>query len=132
MKLIEEFKTFAKRGNVLDMAVGIIIGAAFGSIVTSLVNDILMPPLGVLIGGIDFTDLSFKLTTPVNSGKPVEILYGKFINTIVNFIIVAFSIFLVVKGMNRLMKKEGAKPAEPQKPSEEVLLLTQIRDLLKK
>lgn len=132
MKLIEEFKTFAKRGNVFDMAVGIIIGAAFGSIVTSLVNDILMPPLGFLVGGIDFTDLSVKLTTPINSGRPVEILYGKFINTIVNFIIVAFSIFIVVKGMNRLMKKEEAKPAAPAAPSEEVLLLTQIRDLLNK
>jgi large conductance mechanosensitive channel len=132
MKLVQEFKTFAMRGNVIDMAVGIIIGAAFGTIVTSLVSDVIMPPIGALIGGIDFSSLSIKLTNPINSAKSVEILYGKFINTVINFLIVAFSIFLMIKGINRLKKKEEEKPAAPPKPSEEVLLLTQIRDLLKK
>jgi large conductance mechanosensitive channel len=132
MKLVQEFKTFAMKGNVVDMAVGIIIGAAFGTIVTSLVNDVIMPPIGALIGGIDFTSLSIKLTNPINSGKPVEILYGKFINTVINFIIVAFAIFMMIKGMNNIKKKEEEKPAAPPKPSDEVLLLTQIRDLLKR
>jgi large conductance mechanosensitive channel len=132
MKLMDEFKAFAMRGNVLDMAVGIIIGAAFGTIVSSLVNDVIMPPIGALIGGIDFSSLSVKLTNPINEGKPVEILYGKFINTIINFLIVAFAIFMMIKGLTRLKKKEEEKPAAPPKPSEEVLLLTQIRDLLKK
>jgi large conductance mechanosensitive channel len=132
MKIVDEFKTFALKGNVLDMAVGIIIGASFGTIVTSLVNDVLMPPIGALIGGIDFSTLSIKLTNPINSGRPVEILYGKFINTVINFIIVAFSIFMMVKTMNRLKLKAAEKPLTPPKPSEEVLLLTQIRDLLKK
>ena len=132
MKIVDEFKSFAIKGNVLDMAVGIIIGAAFGSIVTSLVNDVMMPPLGALIGGIDFTDLSVKLTNPINAGKSVEILYGKFINTVINFMIVAFAVFLVIKGMNSLKRKEEAKAAAPPPPSEEILILTQIRDLLKK
>lgn len=132
MKLLDEFKAFAMKGNVLDMAVGIIIGASFGTIVTSLVNDVIMPPIGALIGGIDFGSLSVKITSPLNSVKPVEILYGKFINTVINFLIVAFSIFMMVKGMNRLKKKEEEKPAAPPKQSDEVLLLTQIRDLLKK
>ncbi len=132
MKLLDEFKAFAMKGNVLDMAVGIIIGASFGTIVTSLVNDVIMPPIGALIGGIDFSSLSVKITSPLNSVKPVEILYGKFINTVINFLIVAFSIFMMVKGMNRLKKKEEEKPAAPPKQSDEVLLLTQIRDLLKK
>ncbi len=132
MKLLDEFKAFAMKGNVLDMAVGIIIGASFGTIVTSLVNDVIMPPIGALIGGIDFSSLSVKITSPLNSVKPVEILYGKFINTVINFLIVAFSIFMMVKGMNRLKKKEEEKPSAPPKQSDEVLLLTQIRDLLKK
>lgn len=132
MKLINEFKTFAMKGNVVDMAVGIIIGAAFGGIVTSLVSDVLMPPIGALIGGIDFSDLSVKLSNPLNGAKPVEILYGKFLNTVINFIIVAFAIFMLVKGMNRLKKKEEAVPSAPAAPSDEVVLLTQIRDLLSK
>jgi large conductance mechanosensitive channel len=132
MKLINEFKTFAMKGNVVDMAVGIIIGAAFGGIVTSLVSDVLMPPIGALIGGIDFSDLSVKLSNPLNGAKPVEILYGKFLNTVINFIIVAFAIFMLVKGMNRLKKKEEAAPSAPAAPSDEVVLLTQIRDLLSK
>lgn len=132
MKIIDEFKSFAMRGNVIDMAVGIIIGAAFGDIVTSLVNDVLMPPIGMLIGGIDFSDLSIKLSNPLADTKPVEILYGKFLNTVINFVIVAFAIFSLVKAMNKLKKKEEEKPSAPQKPSDEVLLLTEIRDLLSK
>lgn len=132
MKIIEEFKAFAMKGNVVDMAVGIIIGAAFGGIVTSLVSDVLMPPIGALIGGIDFSALSIKLSNPLDGAKPVEILYGKFLNTVINFLIVAFAIFSLVKGMNSLKKKEEAAPAAPPAPSEEVVLLTQIRDLLSK
>jgi large conductance mechanosensitive channel len=132
MKFFQEFKTFAMRGNVVDMAVGIIIGAAFGSIVTSLVNDVLMPPIGVLIGGIDFSSLSVKITNPLDAEKPVLIFYGKFINTVINFLIVAFAIFSVIKGLNSMKKKEEAAPAAPPEPKEEVVLLTQIRDLLKK
>ncbi len=132
MKLINEFKTFAMKGNVVDMAVGIIIGAAFGGIVTSLVSDVLMPPIGALIGGIDFSALSVKLSNPLNGAKPVEILYGKFLNTVINFIIVAFAIFMLVKGMNSLKKKEAAAPSAPAAPSDEIVLLTQIRDLLSK
>ncbi len=131
MNFFHEFKTFAMKGNVVDMAVGIIIGAAFGGIVTSLVSDVLMPPIGALVGGIDFSSLSVKLPSPLNPNKPVEILYGKFINTVINFVIVAFAIFSLVKGMNSLKKKEDEKPAAPPAPKEEVVLLTQIRDLLK-
>lgn len=132
MKLVNEFKTFAMKGNVVDMAVGIIIGAAFGGIVTSLVSDVIMPPIGALIGGIDFSDLSIKLSNPLDGAKPVEILYGKFLNTVINFLIVAFAIFMLVKGVNSLKKKEEAAPSAPPAPSQEVVLLTQIRDLLGK
>jgi len=126
MKIVDEFKTFAMKGNVVDMAVGIIIGAAFGKIVTSLVANIMMPPIGLLVGGIDFGSLSITLTSGV------EIKYGMFLNTIIDFIIVSFAIFLMIKTINRLKKKEENKPAPPPKPSDEVLLLTQIRDLLQK
>ena len=133
MKLVNEFKTFAMKGNVVDMAVGIIIGAAFGGIVSSLVNDVLMPPIGALIGGIDFSSLSVKIPSPLTPDKPVMILYGKFLNTVINFIIVAFAIFLLVKGMNSLKKKEEEiKTAAPLAPKEEVVLLREIRDLLGK
>ena len=133
MKLVNEFKTFAMKGNVVDMAVGIIIGAAFGGIVTSLVNDVIMPPIGALIGGIDFGSLSINIPSPLNPEKPVAILYGKFLNTVINFLIIAFSIFMLVKGMNRLKRKEEEnKTATPPAPKEEVILLTQIRDLLAK
>jgi large conductance mechanosensitive channel len=124
MKLVQEFKTFAMKGNVVDMAVGIIIGAAFGKIVTSLVSDVLMPPIGLLVGGLDFSNLSIALTSGV------VIKYGLFINTVIDFIIVAFAIFMMIKALNRLRKKEEEKSI-PQ-PKEEVVLLTQIRDLLKK
>jgi large conductance mechanosensitive channel len=126
MKLIQEFKTFAMKGNVVDMAVGIIIGAAFGKIVTSLVNDVIMPPIGLLIGGLDFGSLSFTLN------KGVAIKYGLFINTTIDFVIVAFAIFMMIKGLNKLKKKEEAAPSVPPKQSDEVVLLSEIRDLLKK
>ncbi len=126
MKMVDEFKAFAMKGNVIDMAVGIIIGAAFGKIVTSLVADVIMPPIGLLVGGIDFSSLSITLTSGVN------IKYGVFLNTIIDFTIVAFAIFMMIKTLNRLKKKEEARQTKPSKPSEEVLLLTQIRDLLKK
>ena len=123
MKLVQEFKTFAMKGNVVDMAVGIIIGAAFGKIVSSLVSDVIMPPIGLLLGGIDFSNLSITLAEGVTI---------KFVNTVIDFIIVAFAIFMMIKGINALRKKEEAKPAAPPVPSEEVVLLSQIRDLLKK
>src|SRR3989339_1525868 len=104
MKLVQEFKTFAMKGNVVDMAVGIIIGAAFGKIVSSLVADVIMPPIGLLLGGIDFSNLSVSLAEGVN------IKYGLFINTVIDFVIVAFAIFMMLKGLNRLKKKEEAKP----------------------
>ena len=126
MKLVHEFKTFAMKGNVVDMAVGIIIGAAFGKIVSSLVSDVIMPPIGLLLGGIDFSNLSISLA------DGVTIKYGLFINTVIDFIIVAFAIFMMIKGMNSLKKREEATPAVPPAPREEVVLLSQIRDLLKK
>ncbi|MEW6702423.1 MAG: large-conductance mechanosensitive channel protein MscL [Bacteroidota bacterium] len=132
MKIIQEFKTFAMKGSVVDMAVGIIIGAAFGKIVTSLVNDVLMPPIGLLVGGIDFSHLSITIKEGVLGIEPVVIKYGMFINTVIDFLIVALAIFMVIKGLNTLKKKEEANPSAPPKPSEEVILLTQIRDLLKK
>lgn len=126
MKLVQEFKTFAMKGNVVDMAVGVIIGAAFGKIVTSLVSYVIMPPVGLLLGGIDFSSLSVSLA------DGVTIKYGLFVNTVIDFIIIAFAIFMMIKGMNRLKKREEVKPAAPPAPREEVVLLSQIRDLLKK
>ena len=136
--MFSEFKTFAMRGNVVDMAVGIIIGAAFGKIVSSIVNDIIMPPIGLLMGGVDFSNLFVDLSgvgyaslaAAEAAGAPL-IKYGLFINTVLDFLIVAFAIFMVIRGMNSLKKKEEEKPAEPAKPSEEVVLLTEIRDALK-
>jgi large conductance mechanosensitive channel len=133
MSFFSEFKTFAMRGNVIDLAVGVIIGAAFGKIVSSLVDNIVMPPLGVVIGNIDFSDLVIKIGTPVADAKGVVtggaiIKYGLFLNTVIQFIIVAIAIFLVVKLMNRLTRKQEAAPAPP--PAD-VVLLTEIRDLLK-
>ncbi|MGV8096063.1 MAG: large-conductance mechanosensitive channel protein MscL [Mangrovibacterium sp.] len=131
MKIINEFKAFAMRGNVVDMAIGIILGAAFGKIVTSLVNDILMPPLGLLIGGVDFTDLTIVLKKTVGETPAVTINYGMFIQVIIDFLIVAFAIFMAVKAMNSMKKKEEAAPAAPPAPTKEEILLTEIRDLLK-
>jgi len=132
MSMMSEFKSFAMRGNVMDMAVGIVIGAAFGKIVSSFVNDVLMPPLGMLMGGVDFSGLSVVLQEAVGEVAAVTLNYGAFIQTIVDFLIIAFAIFMVVKAMNRMKKKEEAAPAAPAKPSAEVELLTEIRDALKK
>ncbi len=137
-EMLKEFKDFAMRGNVLDMAIGIVIGVAFGAIVTSLVKDILMPPIGVLLGGLDFSNLYINmsgesyasLAAADAAGAPV-IRYGVFINQVINFIIVAFAIFILVKQVNRLKKKEEAKPEAPAAPPQDVVLLTEIRDLLK-
>ena len=120
-----EFKEFIMRGDVVDLAVGVIVGGAFGKIVTSLVNDIIMPLVGIIIGGHDFSGLTVKV-------KDATISYGVFIQNIVDFLIVALCIFVVVKAMSKFKKKEEAAPAEPPKPSEEVLLLREIRDSLKK
>jgi len=136
--MLDEFKKFAMRGNVVDMAVGIVIGAAFGKIVSSFVNDVLMPPIGLLMGGVDFGSLFINLgegtyatlALAEEAGAPV-IKYGVFINTVLDFLIVAFAIFMVIKGMNAMKKKEEEAPAEPPKPSEEVVLLTEIRDSLR-
>lgn len=136
--MFEEFKKFAMRGNVVDMAIGIIIGAAFGKIITSLVNDVIMPPIGMLMGNVDFSNLFIPLdmgeyasvAVAEQAGAPI-IKYGMFINTVLDFAIVAFAIFMVIRGMNKLKKAEEEKPAAPPKPSDEVLLLTEIRDALK-
>ena len=131
MSLVSEFKEFAMRGNVVDMAVGIVIGGAFGKIVSSFVGDVLMPPLGMLLGGVDFSDLVITLNAAVGNTPAVTWSYGKFIQTIVDFVIVAFAIFMLIKAMNTVKKQEAAKPAEPPKPSAEEVLLSEIRDLLK-
>lgn len=132
MGMMSEFKEFAVKGNVVDMAVGVVIGGAFGKVVTSLVNDIIMPPIGVLIGGVDFSDLSLTIQEATADAAAVTINWGNWVQTILNFIIIAFAIFMVVKGMNNMKKKEEEKPAEPAKPSNEEVLLTEIRDALKK
>ncbi len=138
MGMLKEFRDFAMKGNVVDMAVGIVIGGAFGKIVSSFVKDVLMPPIGLLMGKVDFSsffiDLSGKgyetLAEATEAGAPV-IRIGVFINTVIDFIIIAFAIFLIVKQMNRLKKKEAAPPPAPPKPTKEQELLTEIRDLLK-
>ena len=131
MSRAKEFKEFVMRGNVIDLAVGIVIGAAFGKIVSSLVADVVMPPLGLVIGGVNFTDLKVPLGTPLAGGAPVTLNYGNFIQTMFDFLIVAFAIFLVVKAVNRMKRKEVEAPAAPPAPTKEVVLLTEIRDLLK-
>jgi large conductance mechanosensitive channel len=132
MKLVDEFKSFAMKGNVVDMAVGIIIGAAFGKIVSSMVNDIVMPPLGLIIGGVNFTDLKVVMKAATDAHPAVTWNYGNFLQVIFDFLIVAFSVFLVIKAMNSAKKKEEAAPAAPPVPTKEESLLTEIRDLLKK
>jgi large conductance mechanosensitive channel len=134
--MLKEFKAFAMRGNVVDMAVGIIIGGAFGKIVSSVVNDVIMPPIGVLLGGVDFTalKLTLKEATVDVAGKAINavtINYGNFLQTTVDFIIIAFAIFMMIKAMNRLTKKEEAKPAPPPAPPKSEVLLEEIRDLLR-
>ncbi|HHL32711.1 MAG TPA: large-conductance mechanosensitive channel protein MscL [Oceanospirillales bacterium] len=132
MGMMSEFKEFAVKGNVVDMAVGVVIGGAFGKIVTSLVNDIIMPPIGVLLGGVDFSDLSITIKDAVGDTAAVTINWGSFVQTFINFIIIAFAIFMVVKGMNKMKKKEEEAPAAPPEPSKEEVLLTEIRDALRK
>lgn len=134
MSIVKEFKEFAVRGNVVDMATGIIIGAAFGKIVSSVVNDVLMPPLGLLLGKVDFKDLKLIIQKASEGTAAVSINYGMFIQTLIDFTIVAFCIFLLIKGINRLKRGEAAEsaPAEPPAPSKEEVLLTEIRDILKK
>ena len=132
MGFIQEFKTFAMRGNVVDIAVGIIIGGAFGKIVSSFVADVIMPPIGVLVGNVDFTNLSITIKQAAGDVAAVTLNYGKFIQSIVDFIIIAFAIFMMIKVMNTLKKKQEAAPAAPPAPSAEVVLLTEIRDALVK
>ena len=129
---VQEFKEFAVKGNMVDMAVGIIIGGAFGKIVSSLVNDVLMPPLGMLMGGVDFSDKVVTLKEAVENAPAVQLKYGMFINNIIDFTIVAFAVFLLVKGINQLKKKEAAAPSTPPAPSAQEVLLGEIRDILKK
>jgi large conductance mechanosensitive channel len=131
MSLGSEFKEFAMKGNVIDLAVGVVIGAAFGKIVASLVADVIMPPIGMLTGGINFTDLAVKLGLDP-SGKPVLLKYGSFIQTVLEFLIVAFVIFMLVKGINSLKRPPPPAPAVTAPPSREEVLLTEIRDLLAK
>ncbi len=142
MKILEEFKTFAMKGNVVDMAVGVIIGGAFGKIVSSLVNDILMPPIGKILGGVDFKGLYWNLSgstyeslEAAKAAGAATINYGIFINQVIDFVIVAFTIFMMVKGMNALQRREKTKPAAPAPPpapSRQEVLLEEIRDLLRK
>ena len=139
-KFMDEFKAFISRGNVVDMAVGVIVGSAFTAIVNSLVKEVVTPFIGVLTGGVDFTQMKYVITPAVGETPEVAILYGNFIQAIINFLIIAFVVFCMVKMINTMRakmeeakkKEEEAAPAEPPKPSEEVLLLTEIRDLLKK
>lgn len=131
MGIIKEFKEFAVRGNVVDMAVGIIIGAAFGKIVSSFVGDVVMPPIGALLGGVDFSALAITVKQAAADAPAVVISYGKFIQTVVDFTIIAFVIFIAVKAINRLKKQEEEAPKEPPAPSAQEVLLTEIRDILK-
>ena len=131
MGMLNEFKEFAVKGNVVDMAVGIIIGAAFGKIVSSFVGDVIMPPIGVLLGGVDFSGLAFTIQEAAGDTPAVVIAYGRFIQTVVDFTIIAFAIFIAVKGINSLKRKAEETPGAPPAPSAEVVLLAEIRDLLK-
>jgi len=132
MSMMKEFKDFAVKGNVVDMAVGIIIGAAFGKIVSSFVGDVIMPPIGVLLGGVDFSSLAFIVKEAAGEAPAVVIGYGKFIQTLIDFTIIAFAIFMAVKAINSLKKKEEEAPKAPPEPSKEEVLLAEIRDLLQK
>ena len=131
MKILKEFKDFAVKGNVIDMSVGIIIGSAFGKIVSSLVADVVMPPLGFLIGGINFSALAITLKAAEGDAPAVLLKYGQFIQTMLDFTIIAFAIFIAIKGINSLKRKEASTPKAPQAPSKEELLLSEIRDILK-
>lgn len=129
--MLKEFKAFALKGNVVDLAVGVIIGGAFNKIVTSLVNDVVMPVIGVLIGGVNFTELKLVITPAVGDTAEVAILYGAFIQSVVDFLIIALSVFFVVKALTLYKKKQQEEPSAPPAPRQEVVLLTEIRDALK-
>jgi len=131
MSVLKEFREFAVKGNVVDMAVGIIIGAAFGKIVSSLVSDVVTPPLGYLIGGVDFTKLAYTLPGMLEGQQAVTIRYGVFVQALFDFVIVAFAIFMLIKLINRLRRKQEAEPAAPAAPPRQEVLLEEIRDLLK-
>ena len=131
MGMLKEFKEFAVKGNVVDMAVGIVIGAAFGKIITSLVGDVIMPPIGVAMGGVDFSNLAVVVQEAIDKKPAVVISYGKFLQTIIDFVIIAFAIFMAIKGINSLKKKEAAEPAAPAAPTNPEVLLAEIRDLLR-
>jgi len=132
MSMMQEFKKFAMRGNVMDMAIGIIIGAAFGKIISSVVGDVIMPPIGLLLGGVDFSNLAITLKAGSEGVEPVLLKYGVFINTVIDFLIIAFAIFIVVKAMNSMKKKEEEKPAAPPAPTKSEVLLEEIRNELRK
>ena len=132
MSMIQEFKEFAIKGNVIDMAVGVIIGTAFGKIVSSFVADVVMPPIGVLLGGVNFTDLSITVKEAFGQSPAVVVAYGKFAQTVIDFAIIAFVIFMVVRLISSLKKKAEVAPVAQAEPSKEQVLLTEIRDLLKK
>ena len=131
MSMLQEFKDFAIKGNVIDMSVGIIVGSAFGKIVSSFVADVIMPPIGVLVGGVDFTKLALTIKAAAGDAPAVTLNYGNFLQTMVDFTIIAVAIFIVIKLINNLKKSEEAAPAPAPEPSKEELLLTEIRDLLK-
>jgi large conductance mechanosensitive channel len=131
MGMLQEFKEFAMRGNVVDLAVGVIVGGAFGKITSSLVSDVIMPPIGLMVGGMDFSQLSITLSPAAEGKPPVVISYGLFLNALIDFLIIAFAIFLLVKAINTL-KRTGPPPAAPPPPSQEVILLTEIRDTLQR
>lgn len=131
MSVLKELKSFMMRGNVVDMAVGVIVGGAFGKIVSSLVSDVIMPPIGYILGGMDFSNLKFVIKDAVDNVPAVTINYGTFIQTILDFIIIATAIFFAIKGMNSLQNKKEEVPAEPPAPTKEEVLLSEIRDLLK-
>ncbi|HBC78558.1 MAG TPA: large conductance mechanosensitive channel protein MscL [Bacteroidales bacterium] len=132
MKILDEFKKFAIKGNMIDMAVGIIIGAAFGKIVSSLVNDIIMPPIGLLLGGVNFADLKVVMKAATETVPAVTWNYGSFVQTAIDFLIIAFVVFMLIKAINSMKKKEEEAPAAPPAPTKDQVLLTEIRDLLKK
>lgn len=132
MRILKEFREFAVKGNAIDLAVGVVIGAAFGKIVTSLVNDVIMPPIGLLVGGVDFSNLAVTLREKTDAAPAVVLGYGAFVNTVINFLIVAVAIFALVKGINTLRRTKEEAPAAPPEPTREEVLLTEIRDALVK
>jgi large conductance mechanosensitive channel len=131
MQILKEFKEFAIKGNAIDMAVGIVIGAAFGKIVSSLVADVVTPPIGILLGGVDFSNLAITLKAAVGETPAVVLSYGKFIQAVIDFTIVAFAIFMIIKAINTMKRKEKEEPASPPEPPKQEQLLTEIRDLLR-